>query len=146
MRRLSIRSSNRRPALSLHRTAVEAACLVYLAVVPRAIKYQYGRSHIAYIGTTQKGVDRIAASAAAIAPEVLRMHGVDSFELFTCTCRARQKVKTWRKLERALLLRFREMYGTVPRLNSQGKNMRWTDETKYFSVKRIDSIIEEYDV
>jgi hypothetical protein len=49
------------------------------------------------------------------------------------------------KLERALLLKFRERYGEIPKFNSQGRNMRWTDEQEYFSVNRIANIIEEYD-
>lgn len=55
------------------------------------------------------------------------------------------RVKTWMKLERALLLKFRERYGEIPKFNSQGRNMRWTDEQEYFSVNRIANIIEEYD-
>lgn len=145
MRRLSISGGQRtNAALTIHRFAVEATSLVYLAVACRAIKYPYGRSSIAYIGTTKRGVDRIASSAAYMAPKILRMHGMTSVEFFTYTCRSRRRVKTWVKLERALLLKFREKYGAVPRFNWQGKNMRWTDEEKYFSLRRIDALIEEY--
>lgn len=44
------------------------------------------------------------------------------------TCAPRQHVKTWHKLERALLLQFKDDYGRVPVCNTQGKNMVWRDE------------------
>src|SRR5207302_1098835 len=107
--------------------------LVYVILLGKTIKYRFGRrSHIAYIGTTSRGVDRIAASAAAVAPRVLSLHGVKEFSVRLVTCTPRRRVRTWRKLERAMLLAFRERYGDIPRLNTQGRNIRETDEFKIF--------------
>ena len=37
-------------------------------------------------------------------------------------------MKTWKKLERALLLAFRAEYGRIPFCNSQGNRIKETDE------------------
>jgi len=71
------------------------------------------------------------------------LHGVTRLEVLVVTCQRRQRVKTWRKLERALLLRFRENYGELPRFNQQGKQMRWTDELSYFRRERLDQIMAD---
>ena len=52
-------------------------------------------------------------------------------------------MKTWRKLERGLLLTFREEYGAVPRCNTQGKGMSWSDECDYFSYARLVRLLDE---
>jgi hypothetical protein len=59
------------------------------------------------------------------------------------TCGPRKKVKTWRKLERALLLEFRAVYGSVPKCNWVGKNMVEKDEFSYFSRDAIRKVIQE---
>jgi len=111
--------------------------------VNKKIKYPTGRSRIAYIGTTKKGIERISQSVAARADNVLGIHGVDEFKARVVTCKPRQNVKTWQKLERALLLMFKECYGQVPKLNVHGKKMQETDEFEYFVKKRIQTIIED---
>src|SRR5207244_4119822 len=92
-----------------------------------------------YIGTTEHGINRIASSVATKAPIVLRGHGVNRFEVRIMTCTPRQNVQTWRKLERALLLAFREIYGDPPRYNTQGKWMREKDEFTFFSREPLKS-------
>ena len=62
-------------------------------------------------------------------------------EVRIVTCASRKGMRTWMKLERALLLAFREKYGAVPMCNGTGKNMRWQDEETYFSRKRITAIL-----
>jgi hypothetical protein len=47
----------------------------------------------------------------------------------------------WLKLERALLLGFREIYSEVPRCNIHGKGYVEGDEFEYFSRSRIKGII-----
>ena len=47
-------------------------------------------------------------------------------------------------MERGLILTFRHLFGDVPKCNAQGKSMKWTDELKYFTEKRLRSIIETY--
>jgi hypothetical protein len=98
--------------------------LVYLLIADKRLKYKDGKSRIAYIGTTEKGVERIAQSVAFRADAILRLRGVRSFHARIVTCGPRQCVETWKKLERALILRFRERFGAVPKCNSHGKKSR----------------------
>ena len=142
-RKLGIRSASQ-PAVTIHRGAADNPCLAYIAVANRPIAYSYGRSHIVYIGTTRAGASRIAASAAAKAPEMLALHGITHLEFYVITCQPRRRVKTWRKLERALLLTFRQEFGEIPRCNSQGNRMVWTDEAHYFTEARLRSIIHRF--
>ena len=142
MQRLTI-SLQRKPALQVTRTSIGRNKLVYVIVTDKKLKYPDGNSRIAYIGTTRKGVGRIARSAAYRAPEVLGIHGVRSFDVRIVTCRARQHVKTWAKLERAMLLIFKEAYGVPPRCNTHGVRMRERNEFEYFSRSRIRKILEE---
>jgi hypothetical protein len=117
--------------------------LVYVLIADKRIKYKSGKSRIAYIGTTKKGVARIAQSVAARADDILSLRGVRSFHARIVTCNARQHVTTWGKLERGLLLCFREHYGEVPKCNSHGRKMKVTDEFYYFAKKAIVNIIED---
>src|SRR5712691_11347740 len=136
MRRLSV-SLNAQPAMTVTRTSVASARLVYLIVLSKRIKYPFGRSRIAYIGTTRQGVRRLATSMSTKAERALREHGVRDFETRVVTCKGRQRVQTWKKLERGLLLTFREMHGAVPEFNIQGSRMRRLDEFTYFSELRL---------
>ncbi len=86
---------------------------------------------------------RVAQSAASRSNEILRQPGVNSFEARIVTCQPRQSVKTWHKLERALLIVFKELHGDVPRYNTHGKNFVETDEFRYFSKARIRRILED---
>jgi hypothetical protein len=96
-----------------------------------------------YIGTTKNGANRVAQSAAYWAEPILRGHGVQNFEARIITCRPRQNVKSWVKLERGLLLVFRDTYGEVPKCNTQGKNIIETDEFRYFSRSRLKRVLED---
>lgn len=96
---------------------------MYVLVQDKKFSYPSGRSRVVYIGTTKSGANRVAQSAAYWAETILRGHGVRHFEARIITCRPRQRVKTWVKLERALLLVFKEIYGDVPKCNTQGKNI-----------------------
>lgn len=132
------------PALTITRSANRADKLVYVAVCDRSLQYRHGRSRIAYFGTTKNGADRIASSAAFRGKELLGLHGVRQVEFFVVTCRAKQNVTTWKKLERALLLAFRDRFGSVPRCNDKGKKMQWRDERNEFSLPRLQSVISRY--
>lgn len=133
----------RDPAMEVTRTAIAKQKLVYVIVADKKIKYPNGRSRIAYVGTTRKGVGRIARSVAYRAPFVLEMCGVRKFTVRVLTCTSRQRVKTWHKLERAILIMFKEIYGKPPELNVQGKKMKETDEFSYFARRRIRTTIED---
>jgi hypothetical protein len=117
---------------------------VYIAVANKKLKYPHGVSRIAYIGTTKAGASRIASSAASRAPELFALHGVNELSFFVVTCAARQKVKTWHKLEVGLILTFKHMYGEPPKCNKKGKNQEWKDEREYFTRDRLESVIKKY--
>ncbi len=146
MTKLTIKSP-KLPAVTITREAVKSDKLVYFAVANKAVVYPNGeKSRIVYIGTTQNGAHRMAASAAIKALDMLGMYGVKQLQFFSITCKSRQNVKTWRKLERGLLLTFKYLYGGVPKSNIQGKRMKWTDELAYFSRSRLESVVAQYSV
>ena len=142
MRRANI-SLKREVALTARRILIGDERLVYVLVSSKALKYEFGRSRILYIGTTKKGGTRVAQSVAGRADSILQQHGVKSFDARIVTCSPRKRVKTWVKLERALLLVFRETYGQVPLCNTRGHHMRAEDEQEYFSRARLVQILEE---
>jgi len=129
-------------AMTVTRVSLKGKRLVYAIQAQRQLKYPWGRSRVAYIGTTKNGMKRFAASAAYWAEDVLSLHGVREMEVRLITCAPRKNVRSWLKLERAMLLAFREKYGDIPICNTVGKNMRHTDEDAYFTRKRINSILE----
>lgn len=133
----------KQPAVIINRIAFRDNRLVYVARANKKIKYPHGGSRIAYIGTTMKGARRIASSAAWKGQDLLYEYGIKHLEFNVIVCRRRQGVESWKKLERALILRFREIYGSVPRGNKIGKKMKWKDEHRLFSINRINAIIEE---
>ncbi len=144
-RRRSIKASAR-PAITITRDALGAQKLVYLAVANKPYKYPFGyRSPILYIGTTKAGARRIAQSAAARAERFLGRRGVSRVQFHIVSCTPLQRVKTWLKLERALLLAFKHTYGAVPLGNSSGKNSRWRDELDYFSEKRLVAVLRSFE-
>jgi hypothetical protein len=142
-RKLRIKAP-RTPALTINRGAIEGDRLVYLAVANKRVHYNFVSSYIVYIGTTKAGASRIAASAASKASEMLALHGVRQLEFHVVTCGGRRRVKTWKKLERGLILTFRQIFGEIPRCNRQGGSMVWTDELNYFTERRLRDIIERF--
>ena len=134
----------KKAALSISREALHEERLVYLAVANRRINYKYGRSKIVYIGTTRKGAQTIAQSAAKQAKELLGIHGVRELNFFVVACGPRQGLKTWKKLERALIILFRERTGEVPKGNKQGPGFSWTDELSLFSRRKLEKILEDH--
>jgi len=129
--------------MQVTRVAIGDEKLVYVLLADKAVEYKNGRSRIVYIGTTKRGVSRIAQSAAFRADKILGTRGVHSLSVRVVTCRRKQRTKTWVKLERALLLAFRDQYGDVPICNSHGKKIRELDEFKHFSRARADRVIED---
>lgn len=140
-KRLSVKY--RRPAaLIINRVAFRDQKLVYVARANKKFPYPWGRSRIVYFGTTKKGVRRIASSAAWKGADVLFAYGVKQLELIVVICGKTQGVETWKKLERALIIRFRERFGAPPEANNTGHNMRWRDERNYFTDKKLDKLID----
>jgi len=141
-RRLSL-SLKRDEALRATRVSIGRSRLVYVLVADKRLEYPNGRSRIAYIGTTKKGVARIAQSVAFRADKILGLPGVRSFHARIITCKRRQRVSTWKKLERALLLVFREQRGKQPLCNSHGKRIKETDEFRYFAKSGVEHVLDE---
>jgi hypothetical protein len=141
-RRLSI-SLREDPAIHATRVNLGNLKLVYALVANKRFKYPKGKSRVVYIGTTRKGSSRVAHSVSYLADAVLGMRGVRTMDARIITCRPRQRVRSWLKLERALLITFREMYGQVPHCNSHGRKMKVRDELGYFSPSRLRSVLEE---
>jgi hypothetical protein len=129
--------------MTVNRVAIGNQRLVYAICADKKIAYEYGRTPIVYLGTTEKGVDRIARSAAYRSPAVLGMHGVKSFDVRVITCGPRQGINSWKMLERALILEFRAEFGEIPKCNSHGKRMRETREFQVFSRDRIRQVIRD---
>jgi hypothetical protein len=136
-------SLKRDHALEATRVSIGKLKLVYVLIADKRLKYPEGRSRIAYIGTTKKGAARMAQSIAARADVILGLRGVRSFHARVVTCRPRRNVKTWIKLERALLVKFKEMYGSVPECNSHGKRMKARDVFRIFSESGVRTVLED---
>jgi hypothetical protein len=140
VRRLKL-SLKRIHAIEVTRIAVGNQKLIYVLVADRKFSYPHGKSAVAYIGTTKKGIERVASSAAHRAEDILSRFGVKKVTSRIVTCAPRQKVKTWLKLERAMLIAFRAEFGRVPAFNSHGKQMRETDEYDYFARNAVRKLI-----
>ena len=130
------------PSFIINRTAFRDNKLVYIARANKKIRYRWGKSRIAYIGTTKKGARRIASSAAWKGEDLLYQYGIKHLELHVVICGKVQGVETWKKLERALLIRFRERFGQVPRANKAGEKTHWRNEKKYFAEAKLDKVID----
>jgi hypothetical protein len=133
---------DKKPAISIARRAFRKRKLVYLARANKKRKYPWGRSRIVYIGTTRQGAGRIASSAVWKGEDLLFDFGIRHLEFHVVTCASRQSVASWRKLERAMLIRFKETFVAVPRANTVGKHMHWDDEKRLFSTDRLDQVIQ----
>ncbi|PYU89575.1 MAG: hypothetical protein DMG25_18665 [Acidobacteria bacterium] len=95
--------------------------MVYILVANKSYAYNSGeRSHIIYIGTTGKGARRPATSAVDKASEAFgELHGVRETNVHIATCRGVQAMKTWERLESALLATFRELHFELPMYNNK---------------------------
>jgi hypothetical protein len=117
--------------------------LVYAMVADKKLKYPAGRSRVAYIGTTKKGIFRITSSIAERANSILKRHGVESFEVRIITCHRRKHVKMWYRLEHAFLLAFRGTYGAPPKCNDPTDGKTAGTVFNLFSTARIKRILED---
>jgi hypothetical protein len=138
------------PVLSVEVSSTKTKELVYLLAADRPIRYGNQFSRIVYIGTTKKGVSRIAGSASrhiGVAADQLR--GLRRLDAFVVAARSRRGpkthkgVKAWFLLEHALLLKFWQKYGSGPILNGTGKP-RPRHEFDVFAGSSIQRIIERY--
>lgn len=144
MRRLRIQQRTKKPVLTVRRGVGETKNLVYVAVANKMIPYPIGKSPIVYIGTTSRGLLRILESAGARSESVLSQHGITKIHFFVLTCTARQKLKSWKILERALIGRFRELRGAIPCENAKLKKSADRSWAQFFEEKQLDKVLGSY--
>jgi hypothetical protein len=135
--------------MTISRNSLDHEKIVYILRANKPRKYKSGdRSHIYYIGTTKNGASRVASSLASRAEKALGSHGIKHLEAFVVSCRPRQHVKIWVKLETALLARFRSFYYEQPFCNVHGNSTKykWTPKLgQLFSQRRIDTILKQFE-
>lgn len=142
LRRLKL-SLKRDHALEATRVSIGNLKLVYVLIADKRVRYRDGRSRIVYIGTTKHGARRVAQSIAFRAESIFAMRGVRSFHARVVTCKPRRNVTTWRLLERAFLVSFREKYGEVPKCNKHGKRMTARTVFNYFRKRGVQRVLED---
>ena len=122
------------PALVVTRSAIGTKKLVYVLVANKKVSYPQGKSSIVYIGTTTKGLARVAASAAYRALSVLRQKGIKQLSAYILTYKGIPGLKdTHKHLERAALAIFKLNYGHIPSANKQGGSIWHAQKSfKYF--------------
>ncbi|SRR6266404_4224663 len=141
-RRSSV-SLKRKPGFTVTRISVGDDRLAYAMVADKKYEYEKGRSRIVYIGTTERGIFRVTSSIAERANDILRLPGFECFEVRIITCHRRKHIKMWFKLEHALIVAFRELYGSPPRCNNPNAGKSAGTVFNYFSRKRVKRILED---
>ena len=131
-----------RLGMVVNRASTDHEKLVYVITRDKPIRYKKGSSHIAYIGATRSGAERITTSLATKSDTLLAQWGVRHLVIRVVTCRPLQRVKTWKKLETALLLCFRDRHGQWPLLNKRVKQVP-SDEFEYFRKPRVKTALKE---
>ena len=143
------------PVLTVNISATNVRHLVYLLVANRPVRYGRKYSRILYIGTTERGVRRIASSASkriqqAVDTKTLRgLRRLKAYVVWAKKLSGRHPTKKsqnlWRMLERALLIKFCNMHGGQrPRLNETGHKMKDRGEFDLFRERRIERILDRY--
>lgn len=135
---------HRTEVMLVNRAAIKAKHLVYLLVADKSEHYPWKRSPIVYIGTTEKGIARMAVSAAHRAEDILARYGTRRFAVRVVTCQKRAGLQTWRVLERDLLRRFKLHHGAVPKLNESGKKLNPNHLSGYFSERKLDKVLKQF--
>lgn len=143
MKYLRAKLLSKKPAITITRVAVKENKLVYIACANKPLKYKYGKSKIAYIGTTKKGSHRIAVSAAKKAELLLTEYGVKHLDFFVVVSSKRSNVSTWRALESSLILTFRDINGVVPKANIMGSKMNRDKKSRLYRNTNLEKIIKE---
>jgi len=136
-RRLHV-SLSRSPVMTLSRSAIGNERLVYLLAANKLVRYPRGRSRIVYVGTTKRGVRRVAASVAGRAEALFERRGIRGVNAHLLTyTKGSGAHALWLKLERAVLFMFKFEYGTIPVLNKMGKNFWPGTEFAHFNKKAL---------
>lgn len=131
---------SKKPLLTVVRSRHWTRKMVYVLLANKAYKYKNGRSRIVYIGTTAQGAGRPATSAVDKASAAFaNLHGVKTIEVHIVTCSRRQRTRSWKHLESALLYTFRNLYFELPKYNKQ----RGAD-SKLFKRTALEKSIQQF--
>jgi len=131
------------PVLAVTRLAGTPKKVCFVVTANKIVAYRTGRSKVVYIGATDEGISRVVTAVAARTEEILANHDLNHFEAHVITSKNVPRVETWRKLERALLLTFRDLFGEVPLCNRRGAGIQEEDEFSYFTRERIRNVLED---
>ena len=139
-------SVSHKPAMTVYRRALKHRKLVYVLAARKALKYKDGRSRILYIGTTRRGISRIASSVAHRSKKILNTRGIREIDVHVVSCERRSGLKSWEFLERALVAHFRSRYWQVPLCNTQLKNRRATEQLeRLFKPRALGKILNIFE-
>src|SRR4051812_20918511 len=121
-------------ALTIDRSRMWKSRLVYILVANKIFKYPSGKkTHVLYIGTTRKGARRPAASAVEKAMAMFgEVRGVKQIGIYLLNSDSRPNVRTWQKLESALLAAFRQRYFKLPQENKKRGEYGNEEDIRYF--------------
>lgn len=135
------------PVMTVRRSHFWARKLVYVVLANKLIKYPEGRSRVIYIGRTKKGEGRPASNAASKSLEAFEnLHGVKFTEVRILVSQKRQNLETWAKLESALLVLFKHLYGKLPQYNKKLEEFHHIEQVeRFFSEKRLRFILREFE-
>jgi hypothetical protein len=146
---LTIRTDFDQPAMTMHRSRLWCDRFVYVITCNRkqrysekGTKYKHGGSRILKIGVTGQGKKRPAGSMASAADKAFnKLRGVRFIRVHLLKCGKRRNVQSWKQLESALIRRFYETFGALPRFNAiNGVKLL---KRSLFRAKRLDAIIDE---
>ena len=131
-------------ALEVHRLAMTVDKLVYVLLTNRKLKYKYGKSRVAYIGTTKNGASRIMQSAATKAGQLLASYGVEANNaegyLFPDTYAFDDQTRPRRVVER-MLANWTRRYEEIERDHAEA--LAKLDGWSTHDIVTLASIVEE---
>jgi hypothetical protein len=137
---------NKKLVMTVHKRVLKKKKVVYLLTTANPIKYKFGRSKVVYIGTTKKGVGRIAGSAAGRAEKIMSGRGLKELNVFVVSCSPHPGVPSWKRLEDALLAIFLSEYHELPMCNDHGKKKRFNEELQsMFKRPAIEKVLNYFD-
>lgn len=146
-RKLAIHNANglEDPVAIVTREIMDRERAVYFHIVDKPIKYLRGRNRIVYIGVTEIGEKwKMGSIGKRLRDEFGTRPGIRTTEVHEIGCSTRQGICGCGKLESAAILAFREIYGEIPRVNTQGKLKKVTDEFKRFNREQISKFIKKW--
>lgn len=132
------RQLRRQPVLTINRVGRSDTRLVYFLYVDCLLHYPIRPSRIVYIGATTTGVERIAKSAAYRAGDVFHRFGAERIDASALVIKPLRRARDWERiLERALILEFRDAFGSAPTCNVQGRMTVRREEHLYYQPRDL---------